>query len=198
MPGLVLSGPRLWSGDTDGSSCHMHAAAANLYHGANFAARQDAAVTTNRVHAFADDVLADHDAVALAGLIQRREISAVEAAKAAIARAGKVNGVINAIELATFEAALRNWLGMWSLRTAHTRAEPHLARIDCPALVINADADTGVFPSDARRIHDALASADKTLRSIDADHYFTTPGARDEQADTIAEWIATWSPTPWP
>ena len=93
---------------------------------------------------------------------------------------------------------LRNWLGMWSLRTAHTRAEPHLARIDCPALVINADADTGVFPSDARRIHDALASADKTLRSIDADHYFTTPGARDEQADTIAEWIATWSPTPWP
>lgn len=65
-------------------------------------------MTANRVHAFADDVLADHDAVALAGLIQRREISAVEAAKAAIARAGKVNGVLNAIELATFEAALRD------------------------------------------------------------------------------------------
>lgn len=90
---------------------------------------------------------------------------------------------------------LRNWLGMWSLRTANTRAEPHLARIDCPALVINADADTGVFPSDARRIHDALASTDKTLRSIDADHYFTTPGARAEQADTIAEWMAKRWPT---
>jgi len=85
---------------------------------------------------------------------------------------------------------LRNWLGMWSLRTARTRAEPHLARIECPALVINAHADTGVFPSDARRIHDALASSDKGLCSIDSDHYFTTPGARDEQADTIAEWIA--------
>ena len=34
---------------------------------------------------------------------------------------------------------LRNWLGMWSLRHAQTRAEPHLARIDCPALVINAE-----------------------------------------------------------
>ena len=27
---------------------------------------------------------------------------------------------------------LRNWLGMWSLRHAQTRAEPHLARIHCP------------------------------------------------------------------
>jgi pimeloyl-ACP methyl ester carboxylesterase len=85
---------------------------------------------------------------------------------------------------------LRNWLGMWSLRHAQTRAEPHLARITCPALVINADADTGVFPSDAQRIYDALASEDKTQTSIDTDHYFTTPGARSEQADTIAKWIA--------
>lgn len=85
---------------------------------------------------------------------------------------------------------LRNWIGMWSLRHAQTRAEPHLALIDCPALVINADQDTGVYPSDAQRIHDALASADKAQLSIDTDHYFTTPGARSEQADTIAKWIA--------
>ena len=85
---------------------------------------------------------------------------------------------------------LRNWLGMWSLRVAQTRAEPHLARITCPALVLNAEADTGVFPSDAKRIYDALASADKAQVSIDTDHYFTTPGARSAQADTIAGWIA--------
>lgn len=85
---------------------------------------------------------------------------------------------------------LRNWLGMWSLRHAQTRAEPHLARVDCPALVINAEADTGVFPSDAKRIYGALASDDKTQVSIDTDHYFTTPGARSEQAATIAKWIA--------
>jgi pimeloyl-ACP methyl ester carboxylesterase len=85
---------------------------------------------------------------------------------------------------------LRNWLGMWSLRVAQTRAEPHLARVTCPALVINAEADTGVFPSDAQRIYDALASTDKTQCSIETDHYFTTPGARSEQADTIAKWIS--------
>ena len=87
-------------------------------------------------------------------------------------------------------STLRSWLGMWSLRYAQTRAEPHLARIDCPALVINAEQDTGVYPSDAQRIFDALASKDKTQRAIDTDHYFTTPGARSEKADTIAKWIA--------
>lgn len=85
---------------------------------------------------------------------------------------------------------LRNWLSMWSLRFAQTRAEPHLARIHCPALVINAEQDTGVFPSDAQRIYDALAGEDKSQCAIDSDHYFTTPGARSEQADTIAKWIA--------
>ena len=84
---------------------------------------------------------------------------------------------------------LRSWLNMWSLRVAQTRAEPHLGRITGPALVVNAEADTGVFPSDAERIYDALASTDKTQVSIDTDHYFTTPGARTEQADTIARWI---------
>ncbi|AGL25736.1 hypothetical protein J113_01960 [Mycobacterium tuberculosis CAS/NITR204] len=85
---------------------------------------------------------------------------------------------------------LRGWLGMWSLRVAQTRAAPHLARITCPALVLNAEADTGIFPSDAQQIYDGLASSDKTQVSIDTDHYFTTPGARSEQADTIAKWIA--------
>jgi pimeloyl-ACP methyl ester carboxylesterase len=85
---------------------------------------------------------------------------------------------------------LRGWLGMWSLQHSQTRAEPHLARISCPALVINAEQDTGVYPSDAQRIHDALASTDKALHSIDSDHYFTTPGARSEQADLITKWIA--------
>lgn len=85
---------------------------------------------------------------------------------------------------------LRNWLSMWSLRHAQTRAEPHLSLIDSPALIINAEQDTGVYPSDAQRIFDALATTDKTLCAMDSDHYFTTPGARSEQADTIAKWIA--------
>ncbi len=47
-----------------------------------------------------------------------------------------------------------------------------------------------MFPSDAQRIYDALASSDKTQLGIDTDHYFTMPGARSEQADTIAKWMA--------
>lgn len=99
----------------------------------------------------------------------------------------KANRSARGIAAAT---TVRNWIGMWSLRHAQTRAEPHLARITCPALVINADQDTGVYPSDAKRIYDALASTDKAQCSIDTDHYFTTPGARGEQADTIAGWIS--------
>ncbi|MGZ5376816.1 MAG: alpha/beta hydrolase [Mycobacterium sp.] len=85
---------------------------------------------------------------------------------------------------------LRSWIGMWSLRHAQTRAEPHLAHLTCPALVINAEQDTGVYPSDAQRIYDALASEDKAQCTIDTDHYFLSPGARSEKADTIAKWIA--------
>ncbi|WP_024796898.1 alpha/beta hydrolase [Tomitella biformata] len=84
---------------------------------------------------------------------------------------------------------LRTWLGLWSLEDSQTRALPHLARITQPALVINGDADTGVFPSDAQGFYDGLASTDKELHEVHADHYFLLPGARDLQADMITEWI---------
>jgi amidase len=54
-----------------------------------------------RVHAFADDVLAEHDAVALADLVRRGEVSPVELAEAARARAGEVDPTLNAV---VFEA----------------------------------------------------------------------------------------------
>lgn len=63
-------------------------------------------MTASRIHAFTDDVLADHDAVGLATLIRSGRVSATEAARAAIARAERVNPALNAIELPTFEAAL--------------------------------------------------------------------------------------------
>lgn len=64
-------------------------------------------MSNTRVHAFSDsDVLARHDAVELAALIRTRQISAEEAARAAIARAERVNGTLNAIELDTFAQAL--------------------------------------------------------------------------------------------
>ena len=85
---------------------------------------------------------------------------------------------------------LRTWLSMWSLRTSHCRGAPHLARIEVPALVIQSLGDTGVFPSDARAIHDALGSRDKTLEMVPGAHYFEEGEARrGEVAEQIAAWV---------
>jgi len=86
---------------------------------------------------------------------------------------------------------IRTWLSMWSLKTSQCRGEPHLRRITVPSLVIQSDADTGVFPSDARRIHDWLGAEDKRLEMIEGDHYLVGPsGVRAEVADMIATWIS--------
>ncbi len=85
---------------------------------------------------------------------------------------------------------LRTWLSMWSLEESYCQGEPHLKRIDEPALVIQSTADTGVFPSDAQAIYDSLASRDKELHMVTGDHYLEEPdNARDDVADLIAEWL---------
>ena len=85
-------------------------------------------------------------------------------------------------------STLRTWLSMWSLETSQCQGAPHLARITVPSLVVQSLADRGVFPSDARAIHDALAAKDKALELIPGEHYFED-GGRDDVADLLAEWI---------
>ena len=85
---------------------------------------------------------------------------------------------------------LRTWLSMWSLRDSCCRGAEHLARITEPALVIQSDADTGVFPSDAKAIFQQLSSTDKALHMITGDHYLQTPqDAKTVVADLIDEWL---------
>src|SRR4051794_10570015 len=60
-------------------------------------------MTGARVHAFTDDALSDHDAVAVADLIRKGEISAREAAEAAVARAEKVEPELNAVVYANYD-----------------------------------------------------------------------------------------------
>lgn len=85
----------------------------------------------------------------------------------------------------------RTWLSMWSLKESHCRGTPHLARIKIPSLVIQSTADTGVFPSDAHAIHEALAAEDKTLEFMTGNHYLTEPDqAREEVADRMAGWVS--------
>lgn len=85
---------------------------------------------------------------------------------------------------------LRTWLSMWSLRCSGCRGAPHLERIRVPSLVIQSDADTGVFPSDAEAIHAALGCSDRELVVVPGDHYLTEPGdARTRVADLIDDWV---------
>lgn len=87
-------------------------------------------------------------------------------------------------------STLRTWLSMWSLETSQCRAEPHLARITVPSLVVHADGDAGVFRSDAERIFGAVAATDKALEVMEGDHYFLEPGgARERVADRLGAWI---------
>jgi pimeloyl-ACP methyl ester carboxylesterase len=85
---------------------------------------------------------------------------------------------------------IRTWLAMWSLDDSHCGGAEHLPQITLPALVVEATMDTGVFPSDAAAILDALGSPDKQLVELAGDHYFRGPtGAREELADLVAEWV---------
>jgi esterase/lipase len=80
---------------------------------------------------------------------------------------------------------------MWSLRTSHGRGAEHFRKIGVPALVVQSTADQGVFPSDARAIHDSLASADKTLEFVRGRHYFEgDDAALTDVVDLIAAWTA--------
>jgi hypothetical protein len=85
---------------------------------------------------------------------------------------------------------LRTWLSMWSLETSKCQGEPHLKKFDTPAIVIQSLADTGVFPSDARKIHDFIGSEDKSLHLVKGAHYFEDSAhERIAVADLMAEWI---------
>lgn len=88
------------------------------------------------------------------------------------------------------ETTLRNWLMMWSLDESQCRAGEHMAKVTVPSIVINADADSGVFPSDADGLYDAIGAHDKERLDLPGDHYFREPsGARDVVADRIADWL---------
>lgn len=86
-------------------------------------------------------------------------------------------------------STLRTWLSMWSLEASQCRSATHLGRVTVPSLVVQSTADRGVFPSDARAIHDALDAADKDLTFLPGEHYFEDVG-RTEVADLLAAWIA--------
>lgn len=86
--------------------------------------------------------------------------------------------------------SLRTWLSMWSLETSMCQGAPHLKRITVPSLVIQSMADTGVFPSDARKIHTALGATDKGLAFVAGAHYFEdSEKNRTDVVDLMDAWL---------
>lgn len=89
-------------------------------------------------------------------------------------------------------ATLRSWLSQWS--PAHTRADSlQTARhVTAPFLAIECGADDAVPQTHTRRIHDAVASRDKSFEVIDgANHYFVgQPEHLATAAALVSDWLA--------
>lgn len=85
---------------------------------------------------------------------------------------------------------LKTWLSMWSLETSNCQGEAQLAKLAVPALVVQSMGDMGVFPSDARGILAAIASADKRLEFVPGAHYFEdSEKSRQGVVDLMVGWI---------
>ena len=89
-------------------------------------------------------------------------------------------------------STLRTWLNMWSLQESDCRGGPHLHRLDLPTLLVQPDADNGVFPSQAAEIFEDVAAKDKTFVTMPGDHYFSRSlSEREAVADLIADWLTS-------
>jgi hypothetical protein len=85
---------------------------------------------------------------------------------------------------------LRTWLSMWSLETSRCQGPEQLARFQLPSLVVQSLSDTGVFPSDPKAIHAAIASEDKRLELIPGAHYFEdSEASRVAMVELVEGWV---------
>jgi pimeloyl-ACP methyl ester carboxylesterase len=87
-------------------------------------------------------------------------------------------------------ATCRSWLSQYGLSTSNGSAEPNLARIGVPVLVVQGTADEGIYPADAQALYDACTSADRSLRFIPGGRHFFAD-QHDVQRDTLLG-IASW------
>lgn len=86
---------------------------------------------------------------------------------------------------------LRTWLSMWSLETSRCQGADSLAKFALPSLVVQSLGDTGVFPSDARKIFGNIASPDKRLELVQGAHYFEdSREEREAMVGLVCDWVA--------
>jgi hypothetical protein len=86
------------------------------------------------------------------------------------------------------------WLSTWSGLSSRASIPANGPSVGLPVLTVSYTADNAVFPSDTRTIHDALASADKTMVEVRGDHYGhpiagTAEWGRDGAIARIVDWM---------
>lgn len=94
----------------------------------------------------------------------------------------------------------RGWLSTWSGLSSNAALERTLPEVRVPTLVVNALADTDIYPSEARRALDASAARDKALVQLSgADHYLRpVGGASDPRVRLAREHLVPWLRARWP
>jgi pimeloyl-ACP methyl ester carboxylesterase len=89
----------------------------------------------------------------------------------------------------------RGWLSTWSGLSSNAALERTLPAVTVPTLVVAAQADTDIFPSECRRALAASGARDKQYAELaGADHYLRSP-ARERAADEV---ILPWLRERWP
>ncbi|EJL34239.1 putative hydrolase of the alpha/beta-hydrolase [Caulobacter sp. AP07] len=86
---------------------------------------------------------------------------------------------------------LRSWLSQWSYDDSRANGVRNGANVSCPALVVSNTADLACTPSHARRLFEALGSADKRYAEIQgADHYYIErPDLLPQATATVVDWL---------
>ncbi len=91
----------------------------------------------------------------------------------------------------------RGWLSTWSGRASNANLEATLATLSLPTLMVHAEKDKEVFPSDVARLRAAMHMKDATFQVIEgAAHYFQPDelGAKhapdvERLMDVVVPWI---------
>jgi hypothetical protein len=76
------------------------------------------------------------------------------------------------------------WLSTWSGLSSHARTADNLPKVAVPTLVVGADGDQDIFPSDVRAEYEASGAHDKKICFIEgADHFMRAGGRKSTLGD---------------
>ena len=86
------------------------------------------------------------------------------------------------------------WLSTWSGLSSRAASVANIEKVDQPLLIVSYTADIAVLPQEAQDMLDNAASTDKTLVTVDADHYgYAIEGEKSstlvETGQRVTDWL---------